>query len=62
MIPLIEEDTAGINIPGEVFSNLNGGQNVRVASVLYRNMTGFLPERLTEDDDRSVDIIYNTQY
>ena len=53
-IPLIEEDTAGISIPREVFSGLSGGQNVRVASVLYRNMTGFLPEYLTEDDSRSV--------
>ena len=49
VITLIEEEAAGISIPREVFSSLKEKQRVRVASTLFRNMTGFLPESLKEE-------------
>ena len=48
VITLIEEEAAGISIPREVFSSLKE-KRVRVASTLFRNMTGFLPESLKEE-------------
>ena len=48
-VPLIDGKGAKIALPGEVFSDLEAGERVRVASVLLRNMSGFLPESLSED-------------
>ena len=38
-----------ISIPAEVFSGLEEAQEVRVASFIYMNISGFLPESLEED-------------
>ena len=53
-VPLIDRKGAKIALPGEVFSDLEAGERVRVASVLLRNMSGFLPESLSEDMMRLV--------
>ena len=51
-IPLIEDAAAGISIPREVLTGIVGGrERVRVASLLFRNMSGLLPERLEGDDN-----------
>ena len=51
-IPLIEDEAAGISIPREVLTGIVGGrERVRVASLLFRNMSGLLPERLEGDDN-----------
>ena len=51
-IPLIEDEAAEISIPREVLTGLGEREQVRVASLLFRNMTGFLPERLEENNRR----------
>ena len=43
----VDNELARISIPAEVFSE---AQDVRVASFFYRNMSGFLPESLDEED------------
>ena len=45
-ISLIEGENARISIPREVIANVEGRESVRVVSILYRNMSGLLPERL----------------
>ena len=56
-IPLIQAEEAQISISREVLTSCRGKRevNVRVASLLYRNMSGLLPERLEEDIGRFVD-------
>ena len=44
MISLIQEETAEISIPGEVLSEFGEREQIRVASLLFRNMSGLLPE------------------
>ena len=51
-IALIEDEAAGISFPREVLTGIVvGRERVRVASLLFRNMSGLLPERLEEDDN-----------
>ena len=45
-ISLIEGENTTISIPREVIANVEGRESVRVVSILYRNMSGLLPERL----------------
>ena len=42
----IERENAQINVPREVLSGVRRGEMVRMASLLFRNMSGILPERL----------------
>ena len=49
LITLIDDDAARISIPREVFRGLDEARPVRVASFLYRNMSGLLPQSLEED-------------
>ena len=48
---LIEDEDAEIHIPREVISGHGADEQVRVASFLYRNMSGLLPERLGRIED-----------
>ena len=48
-IPLIDSKGAKITIPREAFLFPKAQERVRVASLLFRNMSGFLPQRLNED-------------
>ena len=52
MIPLIQEETAGISIPGEVLSGFGEKEQIRVASLLFRNMSGLLPESLPRNQTK----------
>ena len=50
-VSLIDEDSARISIPREVLEGaIAGGAPVRMASFLFRNMTGLLPESLSDED------------
>ena len=54
----IENEDAQIRIPREVLEAVGNGQPVRKASLLYRNMSGLLPERLEGDNNtRSVCLV-----
>ena len=44
----IEEDSARISIPREVLEGATGETPVRMASFLFRNMSGLLPESLND--------------
>ena len=44
----IEGEIAKINIPIEVFESAERGASVRMASFLFRNMSGLLPESLND--------------
>ena len=46
----IDEDSARISIPREVIEGSAGGAPVRMAFFLFRNMTGLLPESLSDED------------
>ena len=47
----IDEDSARISIPRDVLEGATaGGAPVRIASFLFRNMTGLLPESLGNED------------
>ena len=47
----IDEDSARISIPREVLEGATAeGAPVRMASFLFRNMTGLLPESLSDED------------
>ena len=51
----IEEDVAEIRIPSEVLASQEGLNPIRMASFLFRNMSGLLPQRLSNngaDNDR----------
>ena len=48
--PIVGED-AEISIPREVLEGLGRGERVRMASFLFRNMSGLLPESLEVDDN-----------
>ena len=51
MLSPIDEDSARISIPREVVeSTIAEGAPVRIASFLFRNMTGLLPESLGDED------------
>ena len=51
MLSPIDEDSARISIPREVVeSAIAEGAPVRMASFLFRNMTGLLPESLGDED------------
>ena len=48
----VEEEETEISIPREVLESLgNETEPVRMASLLYRNMSGLLPERLEGNDN-----------
>ena len=52
MLSGVEEEEAEISIPREVLEGLrNGSQPVRMASLLFRNKSGLLPERLEGNDN-----------
>ena len=52
MLSGVEEEEAEISIPREVLEGLgNGSQLVRMASLLFRNKSGLLPERLEGNDN-----------
>jgi hypothetical protein len=57
----IEEDSARISIPREVVEGAVEGTPVRMASFLYRNMSGLLPESLSNSDGAQNDM-YVKQY
>ena len=47
----VEEEEAEISIPREVLESLGQyGEPVRMASLLFRNKSGLLPERLEGND------------
>ena len=48
LFTLIDNNAARISIPREVFHGLEVAQQVRVASFLYRNLSGFLPQSLED--------------
>ena len=51
MLSPIEDDSARISIPREVVEGTTTeGAPVRMASFLFRNMTGLLPESLSDED------------
>ena len=45
----IEEQGTRISIPSEVLEGATGGAPVRMASLLFRNMSGLLPESLSDE-------------
>ena len=47
----VEEEEAEISIPREVLESLGNGESVRMASLLFRNMSGLLPEMLEGADN-----------
>ena len=47
----IEGELAEISIPREMLSGLRGNERVRMASFLFKNMSGLLPESLKEDEN-----------
>ena len=49
-VSLIDEDSARISIPREVLECAAGGAPVRIASFLFRNVTGLLPESFSDED------------
>ena len=55
----IEQESASISIPIEVLEGVTGGTPVRMASLLFRNMSGLLPEALNNgaQNDRYVSSI-----
>ena len=57
----IDEDSARISIPREVVeSTIAEGAPVRMASFLFRNMTGLLPESLgDEDQNETITLVWN---
>ena len=44
----IEDHSARISIPGEVIEGVTGRTPVRLASFLFRNLSGLLPESLRD--------------
>ena len=56
LITLTNDSAARIRIPREVFLGLEQTKHVRVASILYRNMSGILPQSLEEENNVSVHI------
>ena len=55
----IDEDSARISIPREVLEGSAEGAPVRMASFLFRNMTGLLPESLgDENQNDTVMLVY----
>ena len=48
-ISLIEDKDASISIPQEA---LSGAERARIASLLFRNLSGLVPESLGEDNYR----------
>ena len=53
----VEEEEAEISIPREVLEGVGNEEPVRMASLLFRNMSGLLPERLEgSDNDGLVDV------
>ena len=42
----IEDEIAQIRVPREVLAGQGRGQPIRMASFLFRNMSGLLPQRL----------------
>ena len=54
-LSLIESENASISIPREVFSVVKERTLIRVASTLFRNMTGCLPERISQGKAGLVD-------
>jgi hypothetical protein len=49
---LYTTENATIHVPvGEILSSSENSNPVRMASLLFRNMSGLLPERLREDTD-----------
>ena len=48
----IEGEDAVISIPREVFGGLGREEQVRMASFLFRDMSGLLPENLERTDNR----------
>ena len=50
LIPGVEAAEAEIRIPREVLEG-NSEEPVRMASLLFRNMSGLLPERLEGNDN-----------
>ena len=41
-----EGGNAGISIPREVIASVEGRETILIVSILYRNMSGLLPESL----------------
>lgn len=57
----IDEETAKIRIPREVLASQESGKPVRMASFLFKNMSGLLPQRLEKskaDNDRYMHVMY----
>ena len=51
----VEEEEAEISIPREVLESLGQyGEPVRMASLLFRNMSGLLPQRLEGNDNHGL--------
>ena len=50
--PIWGEEDVNIAIPiREVLSGLTGGEEVRMAAFLFRNMSGLLPKRIDSDEE-----------
>ena len=51
MLSGVEDEAAEISIPREVLEGLGNGEPIRMASLLFRNKSGLLPERLEGNDN-----------
>ena len=51
MSPRIEGEFAEINVPREVLKGAKRGVRVRMASFIFRNMSGLLPEKLSAENN-----------
>ena len=50
-ISLIEGEKAEVSVPREVWSGLSESDRVRVAFLLFRNVSGLLPEHLPSEEN-----------
>ena len=51
----IKDENASISIPREVLESTGRGTSIRIASFLFRNMSGLLPESLDIDEGTEMD-------
>ena len=57
----IEGEDAEISIPREVLDGLREGERVRMASFIFRNMSGLLPESLERADNNRLVVEYRRE-
>ena len=52
----IEGESSQITVPRELLDGVRKGNRIRMASFLFRNMSGLLPERLNNSDNKLVNL------